>query len=121
MADNLRVPSAPANALVARPLAPAVSVVGRRPLIWCGLLALLALLPLTVFVSPARASSEIYVTTTAQGLAADDKCSLQEAIYSANLDNNIAPHPAGQFTTACTAGSGADTIVLLPPGGAHSR
>jgi hypothetical protein len=77
----------------------------------------LALLTLTVFVSTARASTQIHVTTTAQGLAADDKCSLQEAIYSANLDNNIAPHPAGQFTTACEAGSGADTIVLLPPGG----
>jgi hypothetical protein len=80
----------------------------------------LTLLSLTVFVSTARASSQIHVTTTAQGLAADDKCSLQEAIYSANLDNNIAPHPAGQFTTACEAGSGADTIVLLPPGGTFS-
>lgn len=43
-------------------------------------------------------------------------CSLQEAIYSANFDDNIAPDPnnPGQFIrTNCVAGNGDDTIQLF--------
>jgi hypothetical protein len=52
------------------------------------------------------------------GINGDANCSLQEAIYAANLDASKAPDPSnpGQFfTTGCVAGDGADTINLLPP------
>lgn len=57
----------------------------------------------------------ISVTTTAQGIADDGQCSLQEAIYSANLDFGVAPSsfdPIVTFDTGCAPGSGDDTIVL---------
>lgn len=57
----------------------------------------------------------IHVTTTAQGIADDGLCSLQEAIYSANLDFGVAPasfDPLVTFDTGCAPGSGDDTIVL---------
>ena len=56
------------------------------------------------------------VTTTAQGIANDGKCSLQEAIYAANFDSGDAPSawdPLILFgTQACEAGSGDDVIEL---------
>ena len=72
-------------------------------------------------VPAARAASVITVDTTAQEVNNNAACSLQEAIYSANLDANLAPDPAdpggvGFVTTGCTPGDGADTIVL--PAGA---
>jgi hypothetical protein len=60
-----------------------------------------------VSVSAARAASVISVTTTAQD--GSGGCSLSEAIVAANTDSNT-------HAPECTAGSGADTIVL-PPGG----
>jgi hypothetical protein len=66
----------------------------------------------------ARAGATITVTTTAQQVNDDTECSLQEAIWAANLDASKAPDPAhlddaGAFiTTACAAGSGADVIEL---------
>jgi CSLREA domain-containing protein len=90
---------------------------------WSGaLLALAGLLVLTVSVTPAHAVGSIYVTTTAQGVNDDDQCSLQEAIYAANFDDNVAPDPANLesfISTGCTAGDGADTIALLPPGAVY--
>jgi hypothetical protein len=59
------------------------------------------------------------VTTTEQKISSTGGCSLQEAIYSANFDANLAIDPAnpGQLiTTECAKGSGDDTIVL--PAGA---
>ena len=53
--------------------------------------------------------STISVTTTAQGVADDGQCSLQEAIYSANLDFGVAPssfNPIVTFDTGCAPGSG---------------
>lgn len=73
-----------------------------------GLLAVGALLALTISVGPAFAASFIYVTTTTQD--GSGGCSLGEAIIAANTDSN-------SHAPECTAGSGADTIVLLPPGG----
>jgi uncharacterized repeat protein (TIGR01451 family) len=75
------------------------------------------LVPLLAFIPAARAAGTIVVTTTAQSINSDASCSLQEAIYSANLDANLAPDPAdpagvGFVTTGCAPGSGADTIVL---------
>src|SRR6185436_951694 len=60
-----------------------------------------------------RAGGTITVTTIDQEINGDADCSLQEAIYAANLDASLAPdhsHPGTFFTTGCTAGSGADTI-----------
>src|ERR1051325_8164317 len=66
---------------------------------------------------PARtAGNTIHVTTTAQGIADDGLCSLQEAIYSANRDIALAPtsfNPiGGWFDTVCEPGSGDDVIEL---------
>ena len=66
----------------------------------------------TVYAAP---GNTITVTTTAQGIADDGLCSLQEAIYSANLDFGVAPssfHPIVTFDTGCAPGSGDDTIAL---------
>ena len=71
----------------------------------------------TVMGPTARAAGAIYVTTTNQEINADAECSLQEAIYSANRDDNTAPdptNPGSDVTTACAAGSGDDTIWLPP-------
>jgi len=58
----------------------------------------------------------IVVNTTNQEVNSDADCSLQEAIFAANRDASTAVDPAnpngGSITTGCTAGSGADTIVL---------
>jgi hypothetical protein len=65
------------------------------------------------------AGSVIGVTTTNQEINADGFCSLQEAIYAANLDDNVAPDPTspGDFVdTACVGGDGADIIELPPMG-----
>lgn len=65
--------------------------------------------------SSAQADTVIAVTTTAQEITAGGGCSLQEAIWAANLDQSLAPKPGspGDFIgTDCTAGSGTDTIVL---------
>lgn len=75
------------------------------------------LVSLTILVPVVRASATIVVNETAQEINADGDCSLQEAIYSANLDANIAPDPANPggidfVTTGCAAGNGDDTIVL---------
>jgi hypothetical protein len=69
-------------------------------------------------VAPLAPTGLITVTTTAQKISDGGGCSLQEAIYSSQYHNNIAPDPAnpGSFiNTQCAAGSGDDTIVL--PGG----
>jgi hypothetical protein len=65
------------------------------------------------------AGSTIFVTTTDQEINGDADCSLQEAIYSANLDDARAPDPGSlsstpAFITGCVPGSGAD-IIELPP------
>jgi uncharacterized repeat protein (TIGR01451 family) len=79
------------------------------------------LVPLLAFIPAVKAAGAIVVNTTTQSINSDASCSLQEAIYSANLDANIAPdpaHPGGIdfVTTGCVAGNGDDTIVL-PVGG----
>ena len=52
---------------------------------------------------PSPAQTTIYVTTTSDAIAADDLCSLREAVIAANTDSAV---------DGCPAGSGADTIVL---------
>jgi CSLREA domain-containing protein len=64
-------------------------------------------------------AATIVVTTTNQEVNDDGACSLEEAIFSANYDDNIAIDPAnpGNFiVTGCNKGNGDDTIVL-PQGG----
>jgi hypothetical protein len=61
------------------------------------------------------AAATISVNTTNQQVNDDGDCSLQEAIYSANFDNNIAidtTNPDHFVTTDCEPGSGDDTIWL---------
>lgn len=78
--------------------------------------------------SPAAADAVIFVTTE-QKISSNDQedrsykpgCSLQEAIFSANLDDNraIARYTTGLdrepvwVTTQCVKGDGDDVIVLL--------
>jgi hypothetical protein len=86
-----------------------------------GVIVVLALVSLTTFAGTAHAAT-ITVTTTVPGVNDDAQCSLQEAIYSANLDASTAPDPAhptdpdAYVATGCAAGTGDDTI-FLPPGG----
>jgi hypothetical protein len=59
----------------------------------------------------------IPVTTVTQKISSFGGCSLQEAIYSANFDNNVAiagytGATSNIITTQCVAGSGDDIIVL---------
>jgi hypothetical protein len=70
--------------------------------------ALVSALLLIVLVGSAHSASIISVTTTAQD--GSGGCSLGEAIVAANTDSN-------SHAPECVAGSGADTIVMLPPGG----
>lgn len=70
---------------------------------------------------PVRAAT-IFVTTLEQKVNGVGGCSLQEAIYSANFDNNIAiasydfsNGSPNYVTTQCAAGSGAD-VIILPSG-----
>jgi len=62
------------------------------------------------------AAGVITVTTTGQFIdPTDGFCSLQEAIYSANFDDNVVPSSWSPFATVdseCAAGSGDDIIVL---------
>ncbi len=77
---------------------------------------LTAILAASLLTIPTHvAGATIYVTTTTQEINSDSYCSLQEAIYAANLDDNKAPDSsnAGQvIATGCEAGNGADIIEL---------
>lgn len=85
-----------------------------RQLIVRILLALL--LAVLALDRPARTAGIIHVTTTAQGLdTSDGACSLSEAIYSANFDDNVVPSswvPYTPIDSECEPGSGDDVIVL---------
>lgn len=75
------------------------------------------LLAISAVTSASAAAAIIYVTTIQQGVDTG-LCSLQEAIYSANFDRNIAiagfnADGTDRFvTTNCVAGSGDDRIIL---------
>ena len=69
------------------------------------------LLSLAPLAPTARAVTVITVDTTAQEINSNAACSLQEAIYSANLDANLAPDPANPggidfVTTGCARATG---------------
>jgi hypothetical protein len=70
----------------------------------------------------AAEAADIFVTTTEQRVSGGSGCSLQEAIYSANLHDNLSidgvnPDGSDNFVrTNCVPGTGNDTIVL--PAGA---
>ena len=84
---------------------------------WSYLRFLLSSCFFLLFLGSRAAASDIYVTTIAQGVADDGRCSLQEAIYSANLDFAVAPssfNPVVLFNTGCQPGNGADVIHLRP-------
>jgi hypothetical protein len=79
--------------------------------------AALSLMSTGLVLAPVvRAGGVITVNEAAQEFNSDGDCSLQEAIYAANLDSNEAPDPAdltgATITTGCAAGSGDDTIQL---------
>ena len=80
------------------------------------LLAALGLLATSAVAAPVVvAETVITVNTTSQEINGDGFCSLQEAIYAANLDDNVAPDPADPsqlLDTACPGGSGHDIIEL---------
>lgn len=62
----------------------------------------------------------IPVTTEVQKISSTGGCSLQEAIYSANFDNNVAIAGYGgstplEIVTECVPGNG-DDIIVLPTG-----
>jgi len=66
-------------------------------------------------LSESGLAAEIRVTTTTQEITGTGGCSLQEAIYSANFDRNVAidsTNPDHFIATACESGSGDDVIVL---------
>ncbi|WP_052954749.1 choice-of-anchor Q domain-containing protein [Microvirga vignae] len=79
--------------------------------------ALAVPLMLTVGCPQHATAATIQVTTTQQGIT-NGQCSLQEAIYSAEINWNIAisaTSPDTYYATGCVAGSGdSDTIELLP-------
>jgi len=84
-----------------------------------GTLAASALLAMSSLAAAphARAASFIHVTTTSQSINTDGECSLEEAIYSANYGDNVAPDPSdlvngGLIRTGCEGGAGYDNIVL---------
>jgi hypothetical protein len=81
------------------------------------LLALATLTGLVLAPTGAMAATDIFVDTSNQEINGDADCSLQEAIYAANRDDNTAPDPTDPgslVTTGCAAGSGHDTIWLPP-------
>ena len=105
----------------------------RRP--WLPL-AVIALLALPIVASAGQSAGEsplgsatavsgsvgisfpIVVNTLNQEVNDDSFCSLQEAIFAANFDDNIAIDPADPthfIVTACRKGSG-DDIIQLPAG-----
>jgi CSLREA domain-containing protein len=72
----------------------------------------ISLLAVTVLAllgtAPAARAATINVTTTTDEFATGSRCSLREAVWSANNDGT-------GMAQGCVAGSGADTIVV-PPG-----
>jgi CSLREA domain-containing protein len=75
------------------------------------LVALLAVVPSLVSVAPARAAAPIVVTTTADEDAQNGRCSLREAILSANTDTAVG---------GCLAGSGEDLITFAASSGVYA-
>src|ERR1700729_3810286 len=77
-------------------------------------LAPMLLAALSFALPSAAAASDIFVTTTQQGVTSGN-CSLQEAIYSSEFQTNKAidsTDPDHYYVTGCVAGTGNDTIVL---------
>jgi Divergent InlB B-repeat domain len=75
---------------------------------------------LATMMAGEAAAAIIPVTTAIQKISSSGGCSLQEAIYSANFDNNVAisgysGSAPRMVTTQCTPGSG-DDIIVLPLG-----
>jgi CSLREA domain-containing protein len=65
--------------------------------------------------TPNTEAATIVVTTTDPGVHGDSTCSLEEAIFSANYGDNVAPDPndTTQFVvTGCNKGGSGNTIVL---------
>src|SRR6478672_4360885 len=80
------------------------------------------LLPVTALLLTAgfTQAATIVVTTTRQGVqdsSVDGTCSFQEAIFSANYDDDVAVNPNDPthfVVTGCNKGSGDDIIILQP-------
>jgi CSLREA domain-containing protein len=83
----------------------------RRHPILLVFLSLIAVAPWFAAMPRARAAVPIVVTTTADEIAQNGRCSLREAIISANTDTAVG---------GCEAGSGADTITFAAPSGVYA-
>jgi hypothetical protein len=84
-----------------------------RPYVLIALAAILTAM-LGLGMPRVAAGSDIFVTTTQQGVTSGG-CSLQEAIYSSEFKASKAidaTDPNHYYKTGCVAGSGNDTIVL---------
>ncbi|MCB1009981.1 MAG: hypothetical protein KDB94_13940, partial [Acidobacteria bacterium] len=81
-------------------------------------LGAVALAAALLLVPGLAVAATINVTTTQQQVNTDADCSLQEAIFAANFNLNVAidpSNPATVINTGCTPGDpGTDTIVLAP-------
>jgi CSLREA domain-containing protein len=75
----------------------------RQPILTCVVVLLLGLTCLYAGPIPVAHAATIVVDTTDDELNGDGDCSLREAIQSANTDTAV---------SGCTAGHGADTIIL---------
>jgi CSLREA domain-containing protein len=64
----------------------------------------------TLVAASTAPAATIHVNTAADVIGGDGKCSLREAITAANTDS-----PGGGLSGECTAGSGAD-VIILPAG-----
>jgi hypothetical protein len=88
----------------------------------CGRWWALATIVLLALAFPHHSTAKIiYVTTLQDKISSTGGCSLKEAIYSANLDSNVAitgydrtldTNTPQVISTQCVAGSGDDVIVL---------
>ncbi len=60
---------------------------------------------IAIGVAPCAFAATVTVNTTEQGVISNGNCSLDEAVNAVNLDGSV---------DACTAGNGADTLVIQP-------
>jgi len=89
-----------------------------RSFLWVALATILLGIVGLAQSGAAQTGSFISVTTTADKISSSGGCSLKEAIYSANFNNNVAVDSINTdgtdhlIPTGCVAGTGDDTIVL---------
>lgn len=95
------------------------------PIRACEASTVLFVLAINLIVPTAARANVILVTTTQPGINSDGLCSLQEAIYSANFDNNSFVDPAHPSDPPITrSGPSRRSALNLPsswPGSLRTR